>query len=437
MKRMILIFIGIFFIFLFYNLIVSPLVMDEVWAYGFTNNIYRGMIPYRDFNMIIPPFFVFLMSLPFHLFGSSMLVFHVENAILITILFILLYQMLGKKTFLLFPLFIFPLNVTFPNYNFLLLFLFVLILFLEKKEMPDFWIGFVLGLLILTKQTVGFCMIFPFLFFIKNKRKILHRVCGCFVPCCCFLIYLLITNTFSTFLDLGVFGLFDFGSSNQGSFSFYFFLTVLLLVIEVILLIRGKNKLFLFYLMVFVSITFPIFDYYHVWLYFIAFFIVLLTMFDPFGKRFLLFQVFFFFFFVVFSFLQSDIQLSNYPNDISHFEYRYLSKKTIVNIQKYNKMIQENNNHFVVIGPEGYLHKISLDLDATYLEMLCSGNFGYHGYDKMMNLILERDSDTLFFLRKQEINQSNSQIDKRLISYIQENGVLQGEDELYYFYLLN
>ena len=77
-------FLLIFFIILIFNLIFSPINGDEVWNYGFANNLYQGLIPYKDFNMVLTPFYPFLMSIPFYVFGSNMLIFHITNALLIT-----------------------------------------------------------------------------------------------------------------------------------------------------------------------------------------------------------------------------------------------------------------------------------------------------------------------------------------------------------------
>ena len=62
-KKNIFLAIALFFIFLIWNLILVPVNLDEIWNYGFSHNIYSGLVPYRDFNMIITPFYNFLMSL--------------------------------------------------------------------------------------------------------------------------------------------------------------------------------------------------------------------------------------------------------------------------------------------------------------------------------------------------------------------------------------
>jgi hypothetical protein len=90
----------IFLTFLIWNLWIVPVNLDEVWNYGFAHNIFNGLIPYKDFNMVITPLYPFLMALPFYIFGSSMLVFHIFNSLMLTILMFFLYKLIGKKALL-------------------------------------------------------------------------------------------------------------------------------------------------------------------------------------------------------------------------------------------------------------------------------------------------------------------------------------------------
>ena len=41
---------------------------DEIWIYGFGTNIVDGLIPYKDYNMVVTPFFPYLLSIIFRLF---------------------------------------------------------------------------------------------------------------------------------------------------------------------------------------------------------------------------------------------------------------------------------------------------------------------------------------------------------------------------------
>lgn len=436
MKKISILFIFLFIYFFIYNLIVSPVLIDEIWVYGFTNNIYTGLIPYKDFNIIIPPLYYFIMVIPFYLFGSSMLTFHIENALIITFLLYLVYKLIDKKIILILPFLIFPLNITFPNYNFLLLVLFVLLLYLEKEKKSDFLIGIVLGLMILTKHTVGLFMLLPSLYYFKYKNKMIHRFLGCIIPCLLFLIYLLVSKTLYSFIDLGILGLFDFGNNNHNFFNTYFFIVCIIILIVLYHIKKKKELLPLLYLLFFASIAVPIFDLYHVSIFIIAFMIVMLQFYKIDKFPIYILMISFFFIVNILSFIQCNFNLRDYPNNIHHFEYRYLDKNTINHLNHYNTIIKNNNYKFFIIGTEGYFHKITLDQKTSYLDMPCGGNFGYNGYKKMIKLIEDLDPDTLIFVNKREIDNEYGQIYKELFKYIEDHYKLIDEDDLYYFYKL-
>ena len=104
---------------------------DEMWNYGFAYNILNGLIPYRDFNMIVTPLYSFLGSGMIWLFGEYLYSFHILDAILVGVTMLMLFRMIGFRSFLVYP---FILIWEIPSYNFLCLFwlfvILVLILFL-------------------------------------------------------------------------------------------------------------------------------------------------------------------------------------------------------------------------------------------------------------------------------------------------------------------
>ena len=59
----------VFFFFLYWSLIVQPISLDEIWNYGFSYNIYNGLVPYKDFNMVMTPIYPMIMSV-FLIFNS-------------------------------------------------------------------------------------------------------------------------------------------------------------------------------------------------------------------------------------------------------------------------------------------------------------------------------------------------------------------------------
>ena len=75
------------YVFLIYYLINFPSTFrDPLSHYGFSHAIINGEIPYLDFNLISTPLYAFVMT-PFLLIKDSFIIFIIENAILVNIMF--------------------------------------------------------------------------------------------------------------------------------------------------------------------------------------------------------------------------------------------------------------------------------------------------------------------------------------------------------------
>ena len=435
MKRIIK-YILLFFFFLLFNLIITPLNLDEIWSYGFTNNVYLGLIPYRDFNMVITPFYPFIMSLLFHIFGNSMLLFHIENSLIITLFIYICSKLIKNKTYLILPLLIFPLNVNivFPNYNFFLFFLFILLVYLEKNNKNDYLIGTVLAFIFLTKQTVGVSLLLVSLYYLK-KNKLLKRFIGFIIPNIIFIVYLFITNSYKEFIDLCFLGLFDFGKSNTNMFNIFFFILIILLVILFIIIKKDSKKIEYYYLLMFTSICIPLFDLYHFNIYLVSFLIIVLM-----NKefKFIKYKLIGISLFIGLSFVYvfySDFNYKVYPNSIPLFEYRYRKKDSIKNTNKVIKYMKKYNNKVMFIGPDAYYYKIITGNKINYLDLINKGNWGYDGSNKLLKKVKSLDKDYVFFVRNDELD-FGKQTDQKLIKYIINNGNKIDKVYLYDIYRL-
>ena len=411
----------LFFFFLFWGLFLQPLYLDEVWTYGFSHSIYEGLVPYVDFNMVITPFYPFFLSLFFHLFGSSMLVLHVVNAFLLTFLFFILYQLLRNKSYIFLLLLWYPLSIAFPNYNLFLLVLFVLLLYLEKKKSNDYVIGIVLVISILTKQSVGFLLCLPSLFYFKDYKKIIKRYGVVLVGIFLFAIYLICSHSFFSFLDLCFFGLFDFGEANGKVFNFYFISSILLLII--LYLFHKKNKtIYFYYVLAFFSILIPIFDIYHFEIFFfgllVAFFLIKpISIYFPI-KLFVLGILFGTS--VVLTYWKISGSFS-YPNSIPHFEWRFLSNNSLQYTDKVNEKIAKYGlENVLLLFPDSYYFKIINDSPITYFDLINYGNWGRAGTKKLITSLKKEEGKIVFVERKVNLN---SQINKEAIFYVKKNGV--------------
>lgn len=408
-----LLFIFLFIFFLVFNLAVSQLTLDEIWSYGFSYNIVNGLIPYKDFNMVITPFYSILMAIPMYI-NNNLLVFHIENTIIITLFVFITYKLIKEKVFLILPILVFPLNITFPNYNFFILFLFILLIYLEKNNKSDLLIGIIISLIFLTKQSIGLFLIPVSLYYI-GKKKNLKRFIGFIIPNIIFIIYLLITNSYKEFIDLCFLGLLDFGKGNS-NFNIFFIFTILL-VLLILYLVKKHKKIDYYYLLGFTSICIPLFDLYHFMIYLIACLIVfykndLLYIFKP---RLVGISLFIGLAFIHIT--KSNFNTKYYPNKLNLFEYRYIEKKGIDNTNKILNYMNKYNNKVIFIGPSAYFYKLINNQKITDLDLINTGNSGYNGSNRLLKKVKSLDKEYVFFVEKDELG-LGKQTDQKLYKYI-------------------
>ena len=429
----------VFIMILLFNLLCSPINVDEIWNYGFSVNIYRGLVPYLDFNMVLTPFYPFFMSLFFHVFGSSILTFHVVNAVILTFCFFLLDQMYQEKSYLFFLFFFFPVNYAFPNYNLFLFVLLVIIIYMEENFVSKYsWahyaIGFMLGLCLLTKQTVGFCLLLPSLYYVKQKKVLLQRFLGFLVPVGIFVIYLLLTGSFYSFINLCVLGLFEF-SGNHKLKPILGTLAILMIFATIYFIKKDPKDLINYYALCFYTLIIPIVDVYH---FFIAFLAFLLVICKKIKKQYIHYAPFSIISVLVLAILNAynnHFSFSNYPNDINHFEYRYINPynyrftKDVLNYLEKNK-----DKKIMFINSDGYYFKLITDMDISYVDLINQGNLGYHGGEYLLDVVKE-SKDVLFLVNPNEYG-GYRQTDQNVIKYVLTKGKKIKDLGLYDVYVL-
>lgn len=387
------------FLFFFFSLVFFFNVSrgDTYVNFGFSYAIARGEVPYLDFNMVIPPFSPWFYSI-FLLFSKSILVYYAGQALLLTILFSFLFKLLGKKAWIYLTLIFMPFPISmntilFPGYNFLLLFLLVIVIYCEKERKSDYLIGFLLGLLFLTKQTVGgllFLVSFYYLF--QDYKKVLKRIIGFLIPTMFSFFVLLIEGCFQEFLDLCFLGLFDFGNSNFNFDLFYLIVFVLGLILVIIRIVKKPKDISNYYVLLFASCVFPIIDYYHVSLFLGLLFLLILLDLPDIKQSIAVYCVLlastFAVLWFIFSFLIfKDIKLVNYHN----FELSLVSEDYYNSVKKLDQYLESLDKPIIYLlkGNENYFFKIKSSLDITYFDLPNYGNYGYHGTDKLVHKLKE------------------------------------------------
>ena len=264
-------FILIFIFMLSVQLNKYPTNLDELWNYNTARCIKNGLIPYKDISMITTPLFPTIVAICLKIFGDNLFVFRIIGAVLFTLILIftykIFYELLKKQSiaiiftgiicFALFQYFM-------VDYNFFVLLISLIIEYLElkiycveqkrhtnnketseqkytnkiniweqkrhtnKKQhrffSDDLLIGFLAGLAICSKQTLGFFILIYVLLinllFIRNKddwkvylKTAMNRLIGAFIPSLMFLIFLVVTKSYDDFISYAILGIRTFTNS--------------------------------------------------------------------------------------------------------------------------------------------------------------------------------------------------------------------------------
>ena len=150
-----------------YTYYVRPVIDDELYNYGYAISILDGLIPYKDFNMIVTPLFHYLLVPIFALFGKKLIIYHIIIAIFITTITYLSYKKIGKSAIIIYLLLlVYP----YTGYNMFCLFLFFLLLNLNKEKSNIILEAILISMIILSKHTLGL-LIIPSLIYSKNRKK--------------------------------------------------------------------------------------------------------------------------------------------------------------------------------------------------------------------------------------------------------------------------
>ncbi len=70
--------------------------LDEVWIYNFARCIHDGLLPYKEFSMIITPLFPMICSVFLHIFGNEMVVLRFLEVVEIAVILFMIYKVLTR-----------------------------------------------------------------------------------------------------------------------------------------------------------------------------------------------------------------------------------------------------------------------------------------------------------------------------------------------------
>lgn len=406
----IILFFLVFLISFIMTYVLTPITFDEVWIYGFTYNVSKGMVIYRDFNVVTTPLYYFIGSIFIKIFGNYMIVLGIFNALIVSFIVLMMFSIIKWKAFIVFPLIL----IYAPNgYNLLSLFFLMLILFLiNKKKDNDVFIGYILGLLFITKQSIGLCLIIPYLFYSKNRLK---GIIAFIIPFMIISVYLLYYGGFYDFINYCFLGLFEFGTNNY-YFSLFAVIEIFVLIYLVFKLIKCKfHDKELFYILMFQFIIFPLPDQFH---FFVALFPVVYYIVKNINNKFFLWEFFLGIgYFTVCVFFCIDISI-NLKKDM--FFLRNAGELSDL-MEEFHTYL-EDIEYYYFTGYHSYFYKLYYDIPIGKFDLWNEGNHGYNGIERKIKELDEicKNNECVFIVNKDLGLSKTSQLYK-ICNYVTEN----------------
>jgi len=405
-----------------YTYYFMPIVDDELYNYGFSYSIINGLVPYKDFNMIVPPMFSYILASLLKIFGSKLVVYHGLLACIIVLIFFIAYKSIGIKSFVLyFLMLIYP----YAGYNmFAMMLLFILFYINDKKiKKLDIIEPIIISIMFLTKQTLGLLVI-PSLIYSRNKKKTLAIY---FIFIFGFLIYLISNGTVLSFFDYCLFGMFDFAENNSTSFS-------LLMIIEAFIIIslgyfsfKTKRK-DLFFCLMFQIMALPIVNYIHFLISFVPVVYLFLKQYNNNQYVLYLSLVTIISFFLTFNIVYW-IDGQKY-SIVSHFDANNFMKDRVTYmymdnfIYRVNDYVERYDKHkLFTFGSFSYLIKLNLDIPINKYDLINDGNMGYNGaenYVKEINDYCELNKCMFIINDYEEDISKYVQTNKQILDYVKE-----------------
>lgn len=423
---------------------------DEFWNYSFARNLAKGMLPYRDFNIVQTPLAAYFPALLMKLFGTRFIVFRLAGFILFTAIFCCIFhlcEIIKSNPFDSFLHTILGMTLTFGiyqyNYNHLMILILLLIYVFTlkgKKTWDHVAIGLLSGTAILVKQNTGLAvMLVNFIiclihFLRKQDRKVyVIRSLVSSIPGTLFFIYLVISGTLGDFWDYAVYGVTTFKHQYSlidllrynvlaGGFTLVFFGCVICVVIKC-----GKDhenkkiKEVLLFALAGFSVVYPLCDRAHI----VAALIPMIPLFYFYEGKGLRGYVKTAVATVIISscffsiFLKTPLGAEVQPCSLHNFEGLYvypeheeIMKRIIAYVTE-----KEREGHVIRMADElAIVVDIPLDRYLKNWDMLLAGNIGRNGVEDLLN-----EEGNLWYMVRQDEAELGVQNYFELIHYIKGN----------------
>ena len=463
--------------------------LDEVWNYNTANAFAMGLIPYKQVSMITTPLLPMVNSIFLKIVFNGIITYRAVMGIIFALIVLFIYLIireLSNKRLLSYICAFFIgtllINKFLLDYNYLFLFIVLMIAFLEVRDLKknenfnfnhNLCVGLLTGLAFLTKQTIGLLLIIVVIFevFIYMKKtgfdlkitkfiKLIGvRIFGMMVPITMFLIYLGVNGAFNDFINYAIKGvkefsnsipyyrLFDSNDKVVSIISRLFIIVYIPLFITFILECvknkKMKDELMNIYVLAIcsipvIAIIYPISDDFHLIVASVFALIVVAYLFilvlkkidgfikiDIFYKKLLLIGILFIIILISFKNLIIERNINVKENVLVPFKHyegiyvpKYLSNR-ISDVTDKVRLYSNSGRESIIIDAEAAIYDIVLNKYKKNYDMLLIGNIGERGVEKIINEI--KDSHNVYYFVKNPQYALNWQLPEDIIDYIRNN----------------
>lgn len=410
--------IVLFFLALVYIYYYRPLVDDELYGYGFGINILKGLIPYRDFNMIITPLFSYIIAFFLWVFGEYLIVYHIVISLIIVGITVISYKKIGYKCIVVYlALLIYP----YTGYNMFSILLLFILLNLDCNSKRYLVLEVILiSMMILTKQVLGLLVI-PSLVYSKNKKKSFLIYLGIGLI---FILSLIFNSSLYSFIDYCFLGMFDFSSDNSKGVNFLLLVEIGIIIYLIYEFIKKKDKEVL-YILFFQIMCFPIVNYHHFIISFVPVLYYLLRL----GNKYISYVVSVFVIAFVVAFSIADMVRNDNYLYHSNSKYNNFYIGRMVGNYLYDSILAIDDiinryewDRYYLLGNFSYVVKLFNGSDINKFDLINNGNMGYKGSSKYIEEIAEYCSNNkCLFIIESRNEESTNQTNTDILEYVEDN----------------
>ncbi len=423
----------IYILFLILIIIISSIKqidMDGIWGYGFSYNIASGLVPYKDFNMIIGPLYNLVFSLPIKLFGNYLLLFTIGHSLIYASVIFLLYKKIGMN--IIFLLMLFFMIQTPIGYNTFCSFLVIIILLLESSEFKykEEIVGVFIGIILMTKHNIG--MPLGIVYLLKNRKKI-RKLLYLLIPVVITFSYLLINNAIFEYIDFCYLGMGSFLSNmTTDILSVPIYLLILFFLIKEY---TNYKEFKILYLLAFQIVVFPILDQGHLMPALLPVVVYILLNENKKTKIFVKY-------FIAIGFIVGVITTGFTTTIMTKNNFLFLQgcpKNLPIYLEEYSKYIDsKKNRNIYLFNMNAYMIKIYRNENPTFFDLINKGNLGSNE-EKYLKLLDEdcRKNKCLFILSNNDYEENNNsnQTSETFKIYVEKNAkyleTIPSKDKVY------